>query len=115
MCTSCKKAVWFHPDQETPGPYSKHVPGMQLDRSTGMSPVQRAVGFGRVERVLCVSTGRRGALTYVCGLFLSHFQLFLGIFQGLGVFVQLILSALQLLLQSHQLVLQLRDGWKVVG
>lgn len=46
-------------------------------------------------------------VTYICGLFVSQFQLFLCIFKGLGVFVQLILSALQLLLQSHQLVLQL--------
>lgn len=37
-------------------------------------------------------------VTYICGLFVSQFQLFLCIFKGFRVFVQLILSALQLLL-----------------
>lgn len=38
------------------------------------------------------------ASTYVGGLFLRQFQLFLGIFESLGVFVQFIFGALEFLL-----------------
>lgn len=50
------------------------------------------------------------ACTYVGGLFLCQFQLLLGIFESLGVFVQFIFSALEFLLQRHQLIFQLGVG-----
>ncbi len=48
------------------------------------------------------------SLTYIGGFLLSQLELLLGIFKSLGVLVQLILSSLQLLLQSYQIVLKLR-------
>lgn len=46
--------------------------------------------------------------TYVGGFLLSQLKFLLGIFKSLGVLVQLILGSLQLLLQSYQIVLELR-------
>ena len=46
--------------------------------------------------------------TYIGGFLLSQLKFLLGIFKSLGVLVQLILSSLQLLLQSYQIVLKLR-------
>lgn len=54
---------------------------------------------------LSVSVG-----TYICGLLLRLIQLLLGVFEGLGVLVHFILCALELLLQSQQLVLQLNHS-----
>lgn len=48
------------------------------------------------------------SLTYIGGFLLSQLKFLLGIFKSLGVLVQLILSSLQLLLQSYQVVLKLR-------
>lgn len=56
-------------------------------RCAGASPAR-----GReVREAVCAST-------YVGGLFLRQFQLFLGVFESLGVFVQLIFRALEFLL-----------------
>ena len=48
--------------------------------------------------------------TYIGGLFLRQLQLLLGIFESLGIFVQFIFGGLELLLQRHQLIFQLRVG-----
>lgn len=45
--------------------------------------------------------------TYIRGLLFSLLQLFLGIFQSLGVFIQLIFGSFQFFLQSYQLVFDL--------
>lgn len=47
-------------------------------------------------------------LTYICGFLLSQLKFLLGVFKSRGVLVQLILSSIQLLLQSYQIVLKLR-------
>ena len=46
--------------------------------------------------------------TYVRGCLLSHLKFLLGILKRLGVLVQLILCSLQFLLQSYQVILELR-------
>lgn len=53
------------------------------------------------------SRAQPAAGTYIRGLLFSLLQLFLGIFQSLRVFIQLIFSSFQLLLQSYQLILDL--------
>lgn len=45
--------------------------------------------------------------THVGGFLLRQLKFLLGVFESLGVLVQLILSSLQLLLQSYQIVLEL--------
>lgn len=79
------------PVQELPGPCLQQSFVVLLSRSPGC-PEHRECGFfiGLVVKGM--------GITYICGLFVSQFQLFLCIFKGLGVFVQLILSGLQLLL-----------------
>lgn len=51
--------------------------------------------------------GRVFFFTHICGFLLCHLQLFLGLFQGLGIFVQFIFCTLHLLLYGCQLILQL--------
>ena len=52
---------------------------------------------------------RRSSHTYVCGFRLGQLQFLLGVLEGLGVLVELILGGLQLLLQCQQVILQLVD------
>lgn len=49
-------------------------------------------------------------LTHICGLLLRQFQFLLSILQGLRELVKLILCSLQFLLQSKQLILQLKEA-----
>ena len=51
------------------------------------------------------------SFTYIGGFLLSQLKLLLGILKSLGVLVQLILSSLELLLQSYQVVLKLRASF----
>lgn len=45
--------------------------------------------------------------TYVCCFLLCQFQFLLGIFKGLRIFVQLIFSGFELLLQCYQIIFEL--------
>jgi len=52
--------------------------------------------------------GEEAAFTHICGFLLSQLQFLLGIFKSLGIFVELILSALEFLLQCKEVILKLR-------
>lgn len=70
--------------------------------------IEWAEGSEKRERNgVCDSKGEGFFFTHICGFLLCHLQLFLGLFQGLGIFVQFIFCTLHLLLYGCQLILQL--------
>lgn len=75
----------------------------------GECPTITVMSEWRCEEAWCKNGGIVNPfLTYICGFLLSQLKFLLGIFKSLGVLVQLILSSLQLLLQSYQIVFKLK-------
>ena len=70
------------------------------------------VPHGQPSLVLSVCVVSQSG-THVSGLLVRHLQLLLGVLQGLGVLVQLILRALQLLLHLNQLIFMLQERVRV--